>query len=546
MLHAAGNVTVLDSTSIPLGVEAETLIVAAPPLNLQPGDIMTFFTDGVVEAESAGMVRFGVGRALEVIRSERDQPAVQIITALHEEVVGFCRYQPQQDDMTVVIVKTLANNPGQSAATTKPFPPDRGVTRMTRILSACFVAAVVAAWCGSARADLCEKCRNLMFTDSAGTCCNCGGKTSSAALKLCGRCSAALHRCERCMAPLDANAGPLPSTNPSLNWRHSSDLADTAPSTPTPTPNSTPTPTPNQLGSPGAAPATPTAGPVRAIKRIDPNKSGVYLEGKWKFQLDITSPGTRNEARMGWLFYDGKKPPRRRDQRLLPHALGTHLLGWPPATLSGLHGWMPFRSRQVNRTGRELALAPAQPPALAPAPAKPAMPKPQWFQVGKAENGKRLQVPVGQYVLVRLLGNPTTGYQWQTAGVTGRSLQSLAADPQYVPAPSKPGMVGSGGTYNFKFHADRPGTTTIKLVYVRPWEKNRPAVDMFMCTIDVAAPRPAAPATGNAARGHRRGRRRRPHLVIPAAASHHESWETTHDASCKKPPLSFHRGRYGG
>ena len=62
-----------------------------------------------------------------MIRSERDQSAAQIITALHEEVVGFCRYQPQQDDMTVVIVKTLANNPGQSAATTKPFPPDRGV-----------------------------------------------------------------------------------------------------------------------------------------------------------------------------------------------------------------------------------------------------------------------------------------------------------------------------------------------------------------------------------------------------------------------------------
>ena len=61
VLHAAGNVTVLDSTSIPLGVEAETLIVAAPPLNLQPGDIMTFFTDGVFEAESSGMVRFGVG-----------------------------------------------------------------------------------------------------------------------------------------------------------------------------------------------------------------------------------------------------------------------------------------------------------------------------------------------------------------------------------------------------------------------------------------------------------------------------------------------------
>ena len=58
--------------------------------------------------------------------------------------------------------------------------------------------------------------------------------------------------------------------------------------------------------------------------------------------------------------------------------------------------------------------------------------------------------------------------------------------------------------------------------------------------------RRVGPATGRAgdgqpARGHRRRRRRRPHLVIPATASHHESWEITHDASCRKPPLFRHR-----
>jgi serine phosphatase RsbU (regulator of sigma subunit) len=109
VLHAAGNVTVLDSTSIPLGIEPDTLVAAAPPLVLRAGDIMTFFTDGLPEAESPGRVRFGVGRALEAIRSERDQPARQIIDAIHDELGGFCRHQPQQDDITVVIVKTLTD-----------------------------------------------------------------------------------------------------------------------------------------------------------------------------------------------------------------------------------------------------------------------------------------------------------------------------------------------------------------------------------------------------------------------------------------------------
>jgi sigma-B regulation protein RsbU (phosphoserine phosphatase) len=110
VLHPAGNVTILDSTSIPLGVDPATVVAAAPPLQLQPGDVMTFFTDGLVEAESAGRVRFGVGRALEVIHSERHKSAREMVKSIHDEVVGFCRYQPRQDDITVVIVKTLAEN----------------------------------------------------------------------------------------------------------------------------------------------------------------------------------------------------------------------------------------------------------------------------------------------------------------------------------------------------------------------------------------------------------------------------------------------------
>jgi serine phosphatase RsbU (regulator of sigma subunit) len=107
LLAADGQATTLDSTSLPLGVRDDTVVPTAAPVTLRSGDIVVFFTDGVAEAESPGRARFGVARALEVVRSERARPAKEIITALHREVCGFTRTQQQGDDITVVIVKVL-------------------------------------------------------------------------------------------------------------------------------------------------------------------------------------------------------------------------------------------------------------------------------------------------------------------------------------------------------------------------------------------------------------------------------------------------------
>src|SRR5208337_3798987 len=90
LLHAGVDVTILDSTSLPLGVRPDTVVPAASAIALKPGELVTFFTDGLSEAESPGRVRFGVARALQVIRSEREKPAREIIEGLHQEVLGFC------------------------------------------------------------------------------------------------------------------------------------------------------------------------------------------------------------------------------------------------------------------------------------------------------------------------------------------------------------------------------------------------------------------------------------------------------------------------
>jgi phosphoserine phosphatase RsbU/P len=105
LLHPGIEVTVLDSTSLPLGVRPDTLVPAAASISLQSGDMIVFFTDGLSEAESPGRVRFGISRVLQSIRSEREKPAAAIIESLHDEVLGFCRNQPPADDITIVVAK---------------------------------------------------------------------------------------------------------------------------------------------------------------------------------------------------------------------------------------------------------------------------------------------------------------------------------------------------------------------------------------------------------------------------------------------------------
>ena len=68
----------LTSTSIPLGIDAEGEFPPAPAVILNPGDLVFFYTDGVVEATAPDGSLFGIERALEVVRSTRGESACEI------------------------------------------------------------------------------------------------------------------------------------------------------------------------------------------------------------------------------------------------------------------------------------------------------------------------------------------------------------------------------------------------------------------------------------------------------------------------------------
>ena len=95
----------LESAGPPLGVVAESDFPIVPAITLQPGDLVLFLTDGVLEARAPDNTAFGFKRAIEVVRACRSDSAAQIANNLYDAARAFSLHEPQVDDITVVVIK---------------------------------------------------------------------------------------------------------------------------------------------------------------------------------------------------------------------------------------------------------------------------------------------------------------------------------------------------------------------------------------------------------------------------------------------------------
>jgi serine phosphatase RsbU (regulator of sigma subunit) len=78
------------------------------PIALKPGDVLIMYTDGVTEAESPAIEHFGQMRLESAILALRDRGAQAILDGIVEEVLAWCGDRGQSDDLTLMVVKVLA------------------------------------------------------------------------------------------------------------------------------------------------------------------------------------------------------------------------------------------------------------------------------------------------------------------------------------------------------------------------------------------------------------------------------------------------------
>lgn len=97
----------LSRTGIPLGIKPDTQYPAASEIKLAPGDVVLLLTDGIDEAMSSDERIFGIERALEILRANRQRKACEIVDALYLGVRGFSQGAPQLDDLTAVVIKVV-------------------------------------------------------------------------------------------------------------------------------------------------------------------------------------------------------------------------------------------------------------------------------------------------------------------------------------------------------------------------------------------------------------------------------------------------------
>jgi serine phosphatase RsbU (regulator of sigma subunit)/PAS domain-containing protein len=106
ILDSAGEVKAsLDGKNMPLAILPEVDFILGGPVQLETGDMVLFFTDGLVEAQTRDGPMFGVERALQIVRENRDKTPTEIIEALYRAVCEYLEAERLFDDVTVVVVK---------------------------------------------------------------------------------------------------------------------------------------------------------------------------------------------------------------------------------------------------------------------------------------------------------------------------------------------------------------------------------------------------------------------------------------------------------
>lgn len=104
IVHGAGTVEQLSSGGLPLGIKRDAEYREGRT-QLQPGDVLVIYSDGVTEAVSPSGEEFGPTRLYEVVSRNVEASAAGIRDRIESSLTKFAQGTSAADDITLVIVK---------------------------------------------------------------------------------------------------------------------------------------------------------------------------------------------------------------------------------------------------------------------------------------------------------------------------------------------------------------------------------------------------------------------------------------------------------
>ena len=104
VMRASGEAEMLEGGGPVLGV-----LPIAPysemHAQLERGDMLVLYSDGVTEATDLAFEEFGEARFIEVLRGHRTRPAAEVVAAVVNSLGEFAAGAPQADDITLVVAQ---------------------------------------------------------------------------------------------------------------------------------------------------------------------------------------------------------------------------------------------------------------------------------------------------------------------------------------------------------------------------------------------------------------------------------------------------------
>lgn len=94
---------------------------------------------------------------------------------------------------------------------------------------------------------------------------------------------------------------------------------------------------------------------------------------------------------------------------------------------------------------------------------------------------EKMELTVGESTSITLPGNPTTGYMWGVAESPDAVKVEIALKEQDSPT----GMVGCPRASVVTITAVQTGQGVVKLVYARPWEKDKAPAETLYINVNV-------------------------------------------------------------
>lgn len=104
------------------------------------------------------------------------------------------------------------------------------------------------------------------------------------------------------------------------------------------------------------------------------------------------------------------------------------------------------------------------------------------LELTERDHGRTVIVSAGEQVILRLEGNPTTGYLWELLRYN-QELLTLVGETGFVRDADRP---GAGGRFVFRFAPRAVGETRLQLAYLRPWEKKVKPIRNFEVLVKIS------------------------------------------------------------